>query len=98
MGETMRTEEYAEATIVASSLNEKGVDFVYSGLMETENRAGKAFVAKGTKNGEYFGVMFNSTKLATLFIKNHNVLSGKMINLSKRGTGVNSNFDVKILS
>ena len=92
-----KTEEYGEATIVASSLDEKGVDFIYDNLEETENKFGKAFVAKGTKDGDYFGVMFNSQKLASLFTQNHASLSGKKINLSKRGTGVNTNFDVKFV-
>ena len=93
----MKTEEYGEATIVASSLDERGVDFIYENLEETENKFGKAFVAKGTKDGEYFGVMFNSQKLASLFVKNHAVLTGKKIKLSKRGTGVNTNFDVNFV-
>ena len=93
----LKTENYGEATIVASSLDENGIDFIYSNLVETENRFGIAFVAVGTKDGEYIGIMFNSQKLATLFTKEHARLTGKKINLSKRGEGVSTNFDVKFV-
>jgi len=97
---TIDTNDYRPQTLAASKLDETGMEFVYKGIHEHETKFGvgkNCFVIDIVANGNENQMIFSSKKLATAFMKNESVLSGKKIRLRGFGVGVERSYKIDIL-